>query len=92
MCHQKYTSNLFLVNRQFDEFYSQIKAELPGEVSRYLLKEGFDHRKIAQYRNEMEKLLQNKLEEESQYLKDRWSDVATGVVRSLSGTSITLLS
>ena len=88
-----FTIHSFHINWQFDECCSKIKAELLAEISsRYLLNEQFDHRMIPQYHNEMEQLLQNKLEEESPYLKYHWSDVATGVVQSLSGTSITLLS
>ena len=45
---------------------------------------------IHQYHRDMEELLQRKLQEESQCLKEQWSDVAADLVQSLSGTNTSL--
>lgn len=61
-------------------------AELPAEIDRYLQREGFDHRRIHQYQSDMHTLLLEKLQEESQFLRERWCDVAVDLVQSLTGT------
>lgn len=63
---------------------------MPATIDSYLQEKGFDHRKIDQYRSDMVTLLQGKLQEESQCLKDQWNDVAADLVQSLSGTNTSI--